>query len=183
MKKTKIFLSFLASLIIITLAMKFIFPQPSAMPVSHVTFKMVFSQSPDKTLGLKSMKLEEGYFSDYQSKLTDNYYTILIYGKEKETLFKGWFNSAITYAPPDPEPGGKALGLPFTKQLDEILLFLPYFKSMRSLRFFDEQENLKLEVAINKDTLPPVRINRNLCGNGICDFNENFLSCFSDCHL
>ena len=66
--------------------------------------------------------------------------------------------------------------------LSEITLFLPYFTRAKKIVFFDEKNVEKLKVDLDEITLPKDYTKR-LCGNGICDFNENVLVCYKDCRF
>ena len=65
--------------------------------------------------------------------------------------------------------------------LSEIVLFLPYYPRAKKIVFYDENNLEKLQVDHTKVTLPK-DYSKKLCGNGICDFSENTIFCYNDCH-
>ncbi|MBI2641767.1 hypothetical protein HYW87_04215, partial [Candidatus Roizmanbacteria bacterium] len=66
--------------------------------------------------------------------------------------------------------------------LSELIVVLPYFITGDKVIFLDENKEEKLSFSL-KDLKLPEGYTKKLCGNGICDFNENILSCFNDCGI
>lgn len=179
MRKLIIIGALFLSFIITSLTVRYLLPQPPSIPVSQVALQVKLRQSPDKHLTLTSLYLQETYPSDYKVKLKDNFYTVQQTTENGEVLFSGQFtNTSVKIFDVFP---GKSPIPPISTNMEEITLLLPYYLSARKIKFLDEANRLKLEVSINKSLLEPIKINRDLCGNGICDFNENFLTCYRDC--
>lgn len=185
MNKLKIFVGITLSLLLTTLAVVFLVPQTPSMPISHQTLKITLKQDNNGNLTIENLRLDNLYPSNYQLKLTKNFLNIKIIGSSDKILFSGQVNNKVIIPPVDfGESGGTTTNQQaIFKQLDKIILYLPYYTSSRKIILTDDKGNQKLEVNLGNLKLPADYV-RNLCGNGICDFNENLISCPKDClHL
>jgi hypothetical protein len=145
--------------------------------------KVVLRQTPDYTLSLKTLSVENSYSSDYKLAIPYGYYTVKIRGDGDNELFSGTVAKNKVIFPADEielqEGEGSSSGVAL-EPLSEIALYLPYYTRAKKIIFYDEKNLEKLQVDFGEIGLPE-DYTRRLCGNGICDFNENILFCFKDC--
>ncbi len=180
-QKIKILTAMIISLFFVTVSIRYFFPLPDTIPVPHLSLKLVLNQADDHSLSLHSMEFLNKYPQAYKLTIFRNYDKVVIRDKNKSALYEGTFVNKNIHLPVPPPPG-QSPGEPIEIPLKEIALFLPYYKSMYQIDFYNEAGVLLLSVNMNKSFTPTHSGFQNLCGNGICDFNENILSCFSDCH-
>ncbi|MBI4225719.1 hypothetical protein HY612_01260 [Candidatus Roizmanbacteria bacterium] len=183
MVKLKIILISLAVLVFTTLAFAYFAPQSKNTPVSHVAIRLVLDQTPDYRLSVKTLGVENAYFSDYKLDIPFGYYNIKILGNKNVAFFSGKVaKNKVSFPPYEivPQDEGPSSSVTIIEPLGQIGLFLPYFPQAKKIIFLDEKKQEKLQVDIAKLGLPK-DFSKKLCGNGICDFNENFLRCYKDC--
>src|SRR3990167_4243126 len=97
-------------------------------------------------------------------------------------LFSGKFARDLVLMPYPKMINGQYLP-PEILPLGEITLLLPYYREAEKIMIQDEQGNNKLTVALSDYSLTSVESYTKYCGNGICDTDENILSCYSDCRI
>ncbi len=185
MSKLKILIAIILGLIFTTIIVAFFIPETTRMPLSHLVLKLVAHQTQSGELSLEQISLENLYPSDYKISFKENYYTIKILSKDNEELFSGQVLKKQIIPPAETgdffETTHNFVGEGLTeKSIEEILVYLPYYKQAQKVIFLDEDGKEKLTVQLN-DLKLPENYSKKLCGNGICDFNENLFSCFSDC--
>lgn len=183
MTKFKIILAILAVLILVTSFTFFLSSRSGNKPVSHAAVKVVLGQTPDYTLSLKTLSVENSYSSDYKLAVPYGYYNVKIIGDGDSEFFSGTVARNKVAFPPDEIElqNGETSSVNVTLEpLSEIALYLPYYTRAKKIVFYDEKNLEKLQVDLGETSLPE-DYTRRLCGNGICDFNENILFCFKDC--
>ena len=97
-------------------------------------------------------------------------------------LFSGKFARDLVLMPYPKMINGQYLP-PEILPLGEITLLLPYYREAELIIIKDEQGSDKLTINISDFSLNPVESYTKYCGNGICDTDENILSCYSDCRI
>lgn len=178
--------SFFAILAIVILLVFLSIITQGSSKVVHTSLKMVFDQSVDFDLSLKDISIEDLYPVDYKLNIRSNFYTVKVINKVK-VLYTGKVNKKILTTWDIFESDSDRLIFQEGKNNlieeipNEIILYLPYYKDAESVQIYDEYGSLKLTVNLKDYSLPVPKSETNLCGNGICDTNENIFSCFSDC--
>ncbi|NTU46204.1 hypothetical protein HGA88_01110 [Candidatus Roizmanbacteria bacterium] len=179
MFKTKIGITLIASLILVSFVTLFINLLPSDSPVPHNALVLNLLQTPEGSVALQKLDVQDTYPSDYKLDIPNNYLIVQIF-KNKEKLFEGKVVNKETIVftrPLDPHVVVK----PYEISLNNVVVYLPYIRTATDIKVLDEKSNLKLSIHLASYKLNAVNIKSNLCGNGICDSNENAISCFSDC--
>jgi len=150
----------------------------SDAPLMHVALKILLTKDTDNNLIVKDLKLEEIYPLKYSKDLSDSFYKINIVDPKGKLLYEGKVANKVgifTDTIPSVTP------IPYkVVSVDEYLLLLPYYNQAKEVIIFDEQNKEKLKIPLKEYNLS-LGPARNLCGNGICDANENLFTCFSDC--
>ncbi len=182
MTKTKLILAITTGLALTLLTIGYFLPRSKNRPVSHAALKLVLEQTPDYKLIYKDLSLENSYSSDYKLEIPYGYYNFKILGGRGEVLFFGKVAKNRVHFPPyEINSQNEELSTELTvAPLSDITLFLPYFTQAKKVVFFDENNVEKYQVELNEVTLPK-DYTKKLCGNGICDFNENIIFCYKDC--
>ena len=178
-------LTILGGFVLLTLPIIYFASQSRNIPVSRAAIKVVLGQTQDYRLSLNTLAVENSYSSDYQLEIPFGYYNIKILGDDDTVFFSGKVNKNLVRYPPDEmEVESKQTTPPdlSVEPLSKIVLFLPYYTRGKKIVFFDEKNVEKLQVDLHKVTLPKDYAKK-LCGNGVCDFSENFLSCYKDCRF
>ena len=180
MTKFKIILAITVILILVTSFTLFL-SQSKNKPVNHAAIKVVLGQTPDYKLSLKSLSVEDAYSSDYKLAIPFGHYEVKIIGKNEVELFSGKVEKNKVIFPPYEieEPSDSTIKTTM-EPLSEITVFLSYFTHAKKVVFLDEKNIEKLQVDIENLSLPQ-DITKKLCGNGICDSNENIFFCYKDC--
>lgn len=167
---------FIIVLILVLISVLFI---TTENPLTHQTIKIILKQEQDDRLSIKEIKVEDKYPEQYKLNPPTNYYVFEIDDKNGQKLFSGKVvNKEILYYFPLSEDN---LSPPRVTTIDEITVYLPFYTNAERIRILDEKEQVKLELALKEFNLQPLKTIQNLCGNGICDANENIVGCFSDC--
>lgn len=183
MAKFRIILIILGGLVFLTLPIIYFASQSINNPVSHAAVKVVLGQTTDYRLLLKTLAVENAYSSNYQLEIPHGHYNLKILGEADVVLFSGKVSKDLVRYPPDEigvESEQTAPPVLLAEPLNEIVLFLPYYPRAKKIVFFDENNLQKLQIELKKIKLPK-DYSKKLCGNGICDFNENLLLCYKDC--
>ncbi len=184
MWKLKLAVGIILSLVLTTISIAFFLPQTSSMPLNKLTLKIVLNQTSDFHLSLSAIDTEQTYSSDYQLNIPENFYLIKIFDSGNNILFSGKVSNVDIIYPAEQfgpnisssNGGGNFL----TNPSSQIVLYLPFYLVAKKIVFYDQVNNDKLDISLNKLTIPNNYI-KSLCGNGICDFNENIFSCPKDC--
>lgn len=183
MSKFKLGLIILGCFVLLTLPIIYFASQSRNVPVSRAAIKVVLGQTQEYKLTLKTLAVENAYFSNYQLEIPHGYYNLKIVGHGDVVFFSGKVSKNLVRYPPDElevENGQATPPYLSVEPLSEIVLFLPYYPRAKKIVFFDENNVEKLQIDLTKITLPK-DYSKKLCGNGICDFNENLLFCYEDC--
>lgn len=151
----------------------------SNSPYLFLHIKTIITQDQNWNLHLNSLELKEGYPQEYKLNLPQYYYNFLILDGNKRSLDSGkfLFKTIIVAETFEEQPRQSES----TVALENITLRLPYYKEGKQLLIIDGEGNEKLKVDLSHLSPPESYHNPNLCGNNMCDSNENILTCFNDC--
>jgi hypothetical protein len=187
MKYLKIVVIFIILLIVIFLGDLFFNSDKGDAPSIHQALKISVLQDENYQLRLNDVSIADTYPSNLKLDLDSNYYSINLYGEKDDLLFEGKVaNSTRMYTESFVNSSLKSIeeGSVSAKIiLPEITVFLPLYKKAVKVNFLNEQKVVKLSVDLTKYPLKFNSQKENLCGNGICDTNENFINCFKDCRV
>lgn len=131
-------------------------------------------------VSVAQMELKEGYPADYKIRYRDNFLTIKLVSEDNETLFSGAFLTKTVSIHESFENGKQTASLSeifFPK----ITLYLPYYRIAKTILISDESQREVLRKEIDHSSFETTSGFKRQCGNGICDQNENLISCFKDC--
>src|SRR3989338_6689059 len=184
MTKFRIILIILGALVVLTLPVVYFLSQSRNIPVSHAAVRLILGQTPDYRLSLRTLAVENAYSSEYQLAIPTGHYNVKIMGETGAVFFSGKISKNLVRYPADEiDVKGERAPRPdlLVEPLGEIVLLLPYYPRAKKIVFFDENNVEKMQVDLTKVTLPK-DYSKKLCGNGICDSNENILFCYKDCH-
>jgi len=185
MTKLKFILPVTIILVIALLITGLYLPKQKNTPVSHAAVRVKLNQSEGYELSLEALSVENSYYSDYKLAQPFGYYTIKIFDSNKKEIFSGRAEKNKVFFPPYEVASPRRYeegASPDAEPLDEIILLLPFFPKAKKLVLSDDKNQEKLTLDLTKITLPKNLI-KNFCGNGICDSNENIVSCFKDCRI
>lgn len=171
----------ISAMLLVPLLVLFIFFQWTSLnsPLLHQTVQITLDQDQNKELQLAEIHVRDTYPDDYKLDLSQDYYTVNLYHRDGSLLLSGkeLYQDTLVSSP---ETDGD-FSTPSAKLRKKIVLYLPYYKNAQKVVISDEFNNAKLEFNLDDYLLKPVKI-QNLCGNGICDQNENIFSCYTDCN-
>jgi hypothetical protein len=167
----------------------FIFvPVSGNQPFNYLSLHLILDQPEKNVLHVGKIMLEEGYPQDFKINHTRNYYLISqIDGKNRE-LFRGKILNSYQLMPYIIRSNNSQLDKNNFEPQPEILvdtldLFLPYFREAKQIEIFSEDGNRILLINLSDYGLRLPKRTVNLCGNGICDYDEKLLTCYKDCRI
>ncbi len=175
-----IFLSLLISLFVAT----WLLPVPTIVPVPRVNLNIVLDQSADQSLTLNNLFLGKGHYFNYDFYLPEYFYLIRISDNNKKVLFTGKVTYVSEFEMISTSRSKKtpiSTSKPRRQLASEILLILPFYRTAKYFEILDEKNILKLTVDLDSFHLVLPKEVSHICGDGICEFKENFLSCYRDC--
>lgn len=175
----KIFLAILLALGITFMVGLLNKPKVNNIPILPQSIEVKLLQNSDFTLQLQSIDLSDKYPSDYQSGLTNNFYSIYLKTDQK-VIFSGKIpKSYIIYE--DDFRAATQEGKVEEKTLDNFTMYIPYYKEATEFIMVDDKGNQALDVDLTKQNLKLPQSVRRTCGDGICSDDENIISCYKDC--
>jgi len=163
------------------------FPTSSFSTLPYKTIELQIEQRGENNLFLESAFVKQSYPLNYSTQTNEKHYEYEILDKENKVLTTGIFNSHLKVALfRRQEVGDVAYTIPEVP-LRKINLFLPVYVASDKVQIKNKNQqvilSLNLESVLGEATSRKVLFPETVCGNGICDINENFLSCHKDCKL
>ncbi|OGK13472.1 hypothetical protein A3I50_01315 [Candidatus Roizmanbacteria bacterium RIFCSPLOWO2_02_FULL_37_9] len=185
MSKLKIFLLIIGVFVITVLFFSYFLTKKDEGPIEGMALSIVLRQSPEYKLSLKSIDIKQALTSDYQLNVPFGYYNLKILTEKEKLLLAGKVAKDKVNFPPYTIGDLVEEELPvniIVEPLNEIVLYLPFFPKAKKVVITDENGIKKFEIETARLQLAK-NVLIKLCGNGICDFNENLFACFKDCRF
>jgi len=180
LKQRMLIITSLLLAIIVTSILIYVIPLFPSDSASQNSVLLVKLHQEDNRIDVAEMKIIEGYPPDYKINYQRNYLQFHILSDTNEILSSGTFLRK-TEKIHESFVQGKQRGIVIEEPMNWITIYLSYFPNGKTLLITDDKKIEILRQDIDHSTLDTTSGNRHRCGNGICDQNENLISCFQDC--
>lgn len=122
-------------------------------------------------INLIDVSVKQGYAPDRRIQPEDGYRCDVV-SFSNTVLYSFKFEIPRILMTPPPLPGEEPRGPIYLDNVNFTLL-IPYFENGKSINIYDPSNFLVLSVDVSQFA--------KLCGNGICDYGENYKNCPQDC--
>jgi hypothetical protein len=154
------------------------FPSDSALPDKSIEITLFHDKT--NSFSLKKIEIVDLSPESYKMNYAREHKIVIIKKENGENLFKGQFITETNIVT-DTRIQGKQSGSSDRVVINPVVLHLPIYKNASEIIILDENGTQLTSISFN---LNEYKINYSYkfsCGNGLCDRNENILSCFTDC--
>jgi hypothetical protein len=151
---------------------------PNDKPISHVALLFQFETKEDK-INVNKIDLVENYPEKTENSYTENFLEIQLLDTEGKLIVKIQKPTTrlalLDFDNPDQATA------PIEEKINEFISLLPYQPNADTLIVKDDNGNNLLTLKLKDYNFSKIDLHQKLCGNGICDISENYLSCRKDC--